>query len=59
MTIDPRLPEEFLPLTIEQLPIGNYRTRLEIDHDGYRLTGLPAGIEIRSSRSRHPSDQHR
>ena len=48
---DPVVPERFLPLVVEGLRIGGTAVTFEIHHDGWRIEGLPDGVElIRSPR---------
>ncbi|HUR14908.1 MAG TPA: glycogen debranching N-terminal domain-containing protein [Mycobacteriales bacterium] len=42
----PVLPERLLPLRIDNLRLAGAEVGLEVDSDGWRLTGLPAGIEL-------------
>jgi glycogen debranching enzyme len=42
LTVEPRLPKEFLPFRVENLRLGDLRLRIDVDQDGYRVEGLPA-----------------
>jgi glycogen debranching enzyme len=42
----PVLPERLLPLRIENLRLAGAEVGLEVDTNGWRITGLPAGIDL-------------
>ncbi|HEX7105831.1 MAG TPA: glycogen debranching N-terminal domain-containing protein [Acidothermaceae bacterium] len=44
VAVRPRVPQEFLPLTVERLPLGGDNVRLVVKHDGHSLDGLPEGV---------------
>ena len=45
VAVAPQLPEEFLPLTVERLPLGPGNVRLTVEPDGFVLDGLPDGVK--------------
>ncbi len=48
---DPAVPPQLLPLSIDGVHLAGAKVRLEVDTHGWRLSGLPEGVElIRSAR---------
>ena len=45
VAVSPRVPAEFLPLTVGRLPLGGDNVRLTVTRDGYVLEGLPDDVE--------------
>jgi glycogen debranching enzyme len=44
VAVAPRVPDDFLPLTVERLPLGGGNVRLIVKNDGYSIDGLPEGV---------------
>jgi glycogen debranching enzyme len=40
----PAVPDRMRPLRVEHLPLGPVRVSVEVDRDGSRIEGLPAGV---------------
>jgi glycogen debranching enzyme len=43
---DPAVPESLLPLTIQGVHLAGSRVDVEVTQQGWRMVGLPAGIEL-------------
>jgi glycogen debranching enzyme len=46
LAIAPALPAELLPLTLDNLRIGDMTLHLRVDSEGYELKGVPDGITV-------------
>jgi glycogen debranching enzyme len=46
VSMAPVLPWRYLPLTLDNVSLADARVRLSVDHDGFELTPLPAGLSL-------------
>jgi glycogen debranching enzyme len=46
LTLSPQLPAAFLPLTVDNLRMGEARIRIEVDNEGCRVQGLPSSLHL-------------
>ena len=50
---EPALPEQLIPLRVDRLHVAGTEVAIEVNMDGWKVEGLPAGLELVRS-ARHP-----